>query len=275
MVRLTFCRLCHLTLKFSYLHLQQCESRLSRCLHLRGAEGGQKAQVSAYIGPISKLEIPSISYPLVYASIRLPETQPESTNTPDLGQINGSNSANSPDSNDFIGLDALLEVLQSANASNVVSPPQPDNFDFSRSYAHGSEAAAQVAAAAINQVSQEEAPDIHYPGPFDGMILAVRLLSVLQYIVHLIIRLFFDSSAALVPQYQLPISNATFPTRRSQLSCSPTSLIDLRFTGYFLSSIGHFLRVAIAHVHRVNYRLLSSLLPCWPSLARLRCSFSQ
>ena len=98
---------------------------------------------------------------------------------------------------------------------------------------------------------------------------------MLQYIFYLIIWLRSDSSAALVPQYQLPISNATFPTRRSQLSCSPTISIDLRFTGHFPSSIDHVLRVAIAHVHRVDCRHLSSLSPCWPSLARLLCSSFQ
>jgi len=122
-------------------------------------------------------EVLSISYLLVCALFRLLETEPESTNTPDLGQINDSNSANSPDSNDFIGLDALLQVLHSANASNVASPPPPDSFDFSRSYAHVSESADQVAATAVNQLSQQEAPDIYYPGPFDGMILSVRFFS--------------------------------------------------------------------------------------------------
>jgi hypothetical protein len=190
--------------------------------------------------------------------------------------MSGSNSANNPDSNDFIGLDALLQVLQSANASNVESPPAPDSFDFSRSYAHVNESAAQVAATAVNQLSQEEAPDIHYPGPFDGMILSVRFFSLCCSIFFILtIWLRFDSSAALVPRYQLPISNATFPTRRSQLSCSPTTSMDLRFTGYFPSYIDHVLKIAIAHFHRVNCRHLSSLSPCWPSLARLPCSSSQ
>jgi hypothetical protein len=130
--------------------------------------------VSVYIGPVSKLKVCSISYLPAYGSIRLPESQPESADTPDLGQIDGSNSANNPDSNDFIGLDALLQVLQSANASSVVSPPPSDSFDFSRSYAHVSESAAQVAATAVNQLSQQEALDIHYPGLFDDMILSVR-----------------------------------------------------------------------------------------------------
>jgi hypothetical protein len=98
---------------------------------------------------------------------------------------------------------------------------------------------------------------------------------MLQYIFCLIIWLRFDSSTALVPQCQLPISNATFPTRRSRLSCSPTSSIDLRFTGYFPSSIGHVLRVATAPVRRVDCRHLSSLLLCLPSLARLPCNSSQ
>lgn len=133
--------------------------------------------MSVYTCPISKLKISSISYLPVYASIRLPEIQPESANTPELEQIDGSNSANTSDSNDFIGLDALLQVLQSANASNVVSSPPPDSFDFSRSYAHVSESTAQVAALAVNQLSQREEPDIHYPGPFGGMILSVRFFS--------------------------------------------------------------------------------------------------
>ena len=167
-------------------------------------------------------------------------------------------------------------MLQSANASNVVSPPPPDSFDFSRSYAHVGESAAQVPATAINQLSQEEAPDIYYPGPFDGMILSVRLFSRCNSIFFILtIWLPFDSSADLVLQFQLPISNATFPTRRSQLSCSPTTSIDLRFTGYFSSYIGHVLSVAIAYVHRADCRHLSSLSPCWPSLVRLPCSSFQ
>lgn len=111
----------------------------------------------------------------VYASIRLPEARPESTNSPDLDQINGSNIVNNPDSNPLIGLDALLQVLQSANASGVVSTPPPDSFDFSRSPAHVSENSVQDAATALNQLSQQEAPDTHYP--FAGMILSVRTFS--------------------------------------------------------------------------------------------------
>ena len=146
-----------------------------------------------------------------------------------MRQINGANSANNLDSNDFIGLDALLQVLQSANASNVVSPPPTDSFDFPRSYAHVSKSAVQVAATAVNQLSQQEAPDIHYPGPFDVVTLTVYFyvssLDVTVYF-YLITWPRFDSSRALVPQYQLPISNTTFPTRRSQLSCSVSHYFD-------------------------------------------------
>ena len=109
----------------------------------------------------------------VYASIRIPEAQPESTDDPDLGQINGSNSANHPDSSALIGLDALLQVLQSANASNVVSSPPPDSFDrdFSRPSTHVSENAVQVAATALNQLSQQDVPDTYQS--FASMILPV------------------------------------------------------------------------------------------------------
>jgi hypothetical protein len=146
----------------------------------------------------------------VYASIRLPETQPESINSPDLGQINinGSNIANNPDSNALIGLDALLQVLQSANASSVVSSPPPDSFDFSRSSAHVSENAVQDAARALNQLSQQEAPDTHYP--FAGMILSVRTFSR-RYTFPTI---FFFSST--VPRLRAPSDTIRSPTSFSQ-----------------------------------------------------------
>jgi len=97
-----------------------------------------------------------------------------SINVPNLGQSNGSNSANDPDPNALVGLDALLQVLQNANASNAVSSPSPDRFDFSRSASQVNENAVQVAATALNQLSQQEAQDGYYP--FAGMILSVRSL---------------------------------------------------------------------------------------------------
>jgi hypothetical protein len=252
--------------------IHQCESRLSRCLHLRRAEGGQKAQVSI-IKHLSHVQVRFYLLRTVCASIRIPGTQPESTNAPDLREINDSNLANNPDPNVLIGLDALLQVLQSANASSVVSTPPPDSFDFSRSSAHVSENAVQVAATALNQLSQQEAPDTHHP--FAGMILSVCVPSpdVIYFSLDNLLR--FDSSAALGTQRHHSNTNATFPIRRSQHSCSPTTSTDLRFTGYFPLSIGHVLRITIARVHRVNCRQLSSSSPCWPLLARQHCSSYQ
>ena len=164
-----------------------------------------------YIGLMTKLKVSSISYLPVYTSVRLPETQPESTNTTDLGQINDSNSANIPDSNDFIGLDALLQVLQSANATDVVSPPPPESFDFSRSYAHVSEGAAPIAVTAVNQLSQQEAPDIQYPGPFDSLTLSVRLFSrcYITFLPH-------NDFASTVPRLWFPDSSFRSPMPLSQ-----------------------------------------------------------
>jgi hypothetical protein len=96
-----------------------------------------------------------------------------SISVPNLGQSNDSNSANdpNPDPNALIGLDALLQVLQNANASDVVSPSSPDSFDFSRSPPQFNQNAVQVAATALNQLSQQEAQDGYYP--FAGMVLSV------------------------------------------------------------------------------------------------------
>jgi hypothetical protein len=139
-----------------------------------------------------------------YASIRIPEAQPESTDDPDLGQINGSNSGNHPDSSALIGLDALLQVLQSANASNVVSSPPPDSFDFSRPSTHVSENAVQVAATALNQLSQQDVPDTYHP--FASMILPVCSFSQ-RYI-------FFTSRCASLRQFR---GFGTLPTTSSEL----------------------------------------------------------
>jgi hypothetical protein len=116
----------------------------------------------------------------MYFSIRLagPESEPIQDNdeslisVPDLGQSDGSNSANDPDPNVLVGLDALLQVLQNANASSAVSSPSPDSFEFSRSPSQVNENAVQVAATALNQLSQQEVQDGYYP--FAGMIFSVR-----------------------------------------------------------------------------------------------------
>ena len=150
--------------------------------------------MSVYICPTGHVQVRFDVLRTACASIRIPE--PESTNAPDLGQINGSNSA---DSNVLIGLDALLQVLQSANASSVVSTPPPDSFDSSRSSAHVSENSVQVAATALNQLSQQEAPD-HYP--FAGMILSVCLLLPTPYI--------FPSQSASLRQFR-GFGNPTTP----------------------------------------------------------------
>jgi hypothetical protein len=160
-------------------------------------------------GELSHVQVRFDVLRTAYASIRIPGTQPESTNAPDLEPINGSNSADSPDSNVLIGLDALLQVLQSANASSVVSTPPPDSFDFSRSSAHVSETAVQVAATALNQLSQQEAPDTHYP--FAGMILSVCLLLPTLYIFP-----FTICFASTVPRFWEPNDAIRTPTPLSQ-----------------------------------------------------------
>lgn len=204
------------------------------------------------------------------------EPESESTSVPDVGQSNGVDSTNGPDPNALVGLDALLQVLQGANTntSNDVSTPSSDRVDFPRSPAQVSENAVQVAATALSQLSQQEAPDTHYP--FVGMIDTVRpssqrfLWSFLCNVLHI------NSSVVSGLRRHCPVnSNATFRTRRSQLSCSLTTSIDPLLTGYFPSSIGHVLRTAIARSHRAHCRRLSSLSPCWPLLARLPCSSCQ
>ncbi|KAI0291749.1 fungal-specific transcription factor domain-containing protein [Russula brevipes] len=105
---------------------------------------------------------------------KVSEPESESTSVPDLGQSNGVDSTNGPDPIALVGLDALLQVLQGANtnASNDVSTPSSDRVDFPRSPAQVSENAVQVAATALSQLSQQEAPDTHYP--FVGMIDTFR-----------------------------------------------------------------------------------------------------
>jgi len=91
---------------------------------------------------------------------------------PNQEQLNGSDSANNLDPNALVGLDSLLQELQNPNASNnTVSTPPPDSFDFSRSPAQVGENAVQVAATALNQLSQPGAPDGQYA--FAGIAFSV------------------------------------------------------------------------------------------------------
>jgi hypothetical protein len=137
--------------------------------------------VSIYIG-LALLKSQGVLGMYVFIRLAGPESEPiqdndeSSIRVPDLGPSDLSNSANDPDPNALVGLDALLQVLQNANASNAVSSPSPNNFDFSRSPSQVNENAVQVAATALNQLSQQqqEAHDGYYP--FAGMMLSVRSL---------------------------------------------------------------------------------------------------
>jgi hypothetical protein len=126
------------------------------------------------------------------------EPESESTSVPDVGQSNGVDSTNGPDPNGLVGLDALLQVLQGANTntSNDVSTPSSDRVDFPRSPAQVSENAVQVAATALSQLSQQEAPDTHYPFPFVGMIDTVRPSSNIICGLSFVMWLHINSSVA-------------------------------------------------------------------------------
>jgi hypothetical protein len=127
---------------------------------------------------------------------------------PNLGQPNGSNSTNDPDPNALVGLDALLQVLQSTDASSVVSPPSPDSFDFSRSPSQGNENAVQLAATALNQLSQQEAQDGQRQ--FAGMTLSVRSLFPQRYTLYP----FVTRLALVVSRFGKPV--LVIPTPLSQ-----------------------------------------------------------
>jgi hypothetical protein len=190
---------------------------------------------------------------------------------PNLGQSNGSNSTNDPDPNALVGLDALLQVLQNTDASSVVSPPSPDSFDFSRSPSQGNENAVQVAATALNQLSQQETQDGQHQ--FAGMILSVRSLFPQRYSLSPCNSPCARSFTVWGTRPRYP--NTTFPTRRLRHSFSLITSTDPQLTGYFPSSIGQVSRVSIARSHRVKCRLLSNLSPCCLSPARQPCSSYQ
>ena len=104
---------------------------------------------------------------------------------PRLGQPNDSDSTNNSESTSVAGLDVLLQLLQNTNASNVAHLPQSDDLELSRTHAH--ENAVQAAATALNQLSQQEAPDTQ--SPIATMLQSVspslrRLIYLVRYVLH-------------------------------------------------------------------------------------------
>jgi transcription-repair coupling factor (superfamily II helicase) len=99
---------------------------------------------------------------------------------PRLGQGHDSDSTNNSESTSTVaGLDVLLQLLQNTNASNVASIPQSDNLELSRTHSH--ENAVQAAATALNQLSQQEAPDTQ--SPIAAMLQSVRPSSPMSYLL--------------------------------------------------------------------------------------------
>ncbi|KAI9447753.1 fungal-specific transcription factor domain-containing protein [Lactarius indigo] len=96
--------------------------------------------------------------------------QDESVTVPHLGRPSDPDSTNNSESNTVAGLDVLLQLLQSTNASNVTHIPQSGDLELSRSQAN--ENAVQAAATALNQLSQQEAPDTQ--NPIAAMLQSVR-----------------------------------------------------------------------------------------------------
>lgn len=88
---------------------------------------------------------------------------------PRLGQGHDSDSINNSESTCVAGLDVLLQLLQNTNASNVTNMPQSNDLELSRTHSH--ENAVQAAATALNQLSQQEAPDTQ--SPITGMLQSV------------------------------------------------------------------------------------------------------
>lgn len=88
---------------------------------------------------------------------------------PRLGQSHDS-ATNNSESTSVAGLDVLLQLLQNTNASNVTNIPQSDDLELSRMHSH--ENAVQAAATALNQLSQQDAPDTQ--SPIGGMLYSVR-----------------------------------------------------------------------------------------------------
>jgi hypothetical protein len=157
---------------------------------------------------------------------------------PRLGQYNGSDSTNNPESSSTVaGLDVLLQLLQNTNASNVANIPQSDNLELSRTHAH--ENAVQAAATALNQLSQQEAPDTQ--SPIAAMLQSFRgyatpmLLSELQRhfpnrkITTFLLSYYFDKSSVhwLFPVIHRPCFETYYRTFSSGPLPPPIEFIAL------------------------------------------------
>lgn len=157
---------------------------------------------------------------------------------PRLGQYNDSDSTNNPESSSTVaGLDVLLQLLQNTNASNVANIPQSDNLELSRTHAH--ENAVQAAATALNQLSQQEAPDTQ--SPIAAMLQSFRgyatpmLLSELQRhfpnrkITTFLLSYYFDKSSVhwLFPVIHRPCFETYYRTFSSGPLPPPIEFIAL------------------------------------------------
>ncbi|KAH9062232.1 fungal-specific transcription factor domain-containing protein [Lactarius vividus] len=163
--------------------------------------------------------------------------QDEPVTAPPLRRLSDSDSTNHSESNTVAGLDVLLQLLQSTNASNVAHIPQSDDSELSRP--HASENAVQAAATALNQLSQQEAPDA--PNPIAAMLQSFRgyatpmLLSELQRhfpnrkITTFLLSYYFDKSSAhwLLPVIHRPCFEAYYRTFSSCSLPPPIEFIAL------------------------------------------------
>ena len=181
---------------------------MSRCLHLRGIAGVKKTQVSDF--PSRRVSC------ILIAPTRWTENvsvQGESVAVPRLGQSNSSNSTNNSESNAVAGLDVLLQLLQNTDASGVTHMSQSADLELSQP--HINESAVQVAATALNQLSQKEVPDT--PNTTDAPLQPVRLfLRDPLYFPEKCVA--SNSFADTRRRCYSPSYNSIFLIRRSQLS---------------------------------------------------------
>ncbi|KAH9048954.1 fungal-specific transcription factor domain-containing protein [Lactarius hengduanensis] len=159
---------------------------------------------------------------MVITPVRWTETalvQDESVTVPHLGRPSDSDSTNNSESNTVAGLDVLLQLLQSTNASNVAHIPQSDRLELSRPH--------------------QEAPDA--PNPIAAMLQSFRgyatpmLLSELQRhfpnrkITTFLLSYYFDKSSAhwLLPVIHRPCFEAYYRTFSSGPLPPPIEFIAL------------------------------------------------